>query len=536
MPTLPLDDEALRHYYEELQRDNRIYRENKLYSEGKNPQIHNMAPTNDPDNRLAIPLGKMAIADLSGYAGALRTIEIDPVEEGLDISEFVDTVDEIYHINDTDRLTSMLYKEAITQGVAYEIVYTTERDGNRFFPEYAMVPRSQIVPLFSEELKPELLAFIWFRDVPDPNDSTKTITIADAYYGREQDGVIERWIGGDGSWQRDAGNDSAHLFDRPPLNIYSSNANHQSVFEAEKGLLFSIDKLLSKSINEVDRFNSNILITSGPLTDEDLGRIQEWSIMLGKQSGDESDPFYLSKNLTSVDSFYNQLADRLERLFHKSSKVPDFSDENFVGNSSGVALSFKLLGLEFLATDIDTFFDAGIRQRYDLILQSLNFVSDRYSPDDYRLVIRNQRDLPVDNQSRVQIAQTLLPIVSRETILRFLPDSIVDDAQRELDRIAEESGTGLPDVIDEEDQLFDTANENDDNDGAVSQNTDSYQRSALDGDQIRSIVEIANQVATGIIPRETAIEIVLVAIPSLSRDQANQLFSSIRVIRDSVET
>lgn len=475
MPTIPLDEESIRFHYERLEEQNRRYRENQLYSEGKNPQIHNMAPTKDPDNRLAIPLAKMAIADLSGYAGSLRTIEIDNVNtdetarEDAETDAFIEAVEQVYEFNNTNRLTSQLYREAITQGVAYEIVFTREQEGNRFFPEYAKVPRSQIMPIFSDELKPELLAFIWFREIE--NDRRRdvdgnTVTIADVYYGKNEifmrnddgeivqsnlDGVIERWVMVRDRWERDPSGDSQHLFDRPPLNIYKINENEQSVFEAEKGLLFAIDKLLSKSINEVDRFNSNILITSGPLNDEDLAMIQQWSIMIGKQSSDESDPFYLSKNLGDIDNFYNLLADRLERLFHKSAKVPDFSDENFVGNSSGVALAFKLLGLEFLATEIDSFFDEGVRQRYDLIIQALNFVQERFDPNEYILSIRNQRNLPVDNETRARIAQTLLPIISRETLLRFLPNEIVDDAQRELERLAAEGAATLPDINLEDD-------------------------------------------------------------------------------------
>lgn len=542
MPTIPVTTESIDFYYKQLTSRNGIYEENRLYGIGKNPQIHRMTPTKDPDNRLSIPLAKSAIADMTGYAGSERTIEIDNIEtdetarEEHDMDEFISAVDEVYRFNNTDQLTSQIFKEALTQGVAYEIVFTRSEvslDGIQFVPEYAMVKGNQILPIFSNDLKPALLAFIWFRSVFE-NDNE--IVLADVYYGtiatsngdESLEGVerqIQRFRRTNGTWTRDPEGDSIHIFDRPPLNIYRINDEQLSMFEAEKGMLFSLDKLLSKSINEIDRFNANILIIPGMLTDEDLVRIKEWSIIIGKTDAGESDPAYLSKPLGDVDSFYNALADRMERLFHKSVKVPDFSDENFVGNSSGVALAFKLLGLEFLATQIDSFFDMGVRDRYDLIVQALNFgrTSPRFDISSYELSIINQRNLPVDNETRVRIAQLLTGIVSRETLLRFIPNEIVDNAEREIQRLRDEGAVADPIDIDVDETV-----ETDMETGlAIGAAQGDVQRQALNGAQIGSIVELALQVSTGQLPRDTAVEIVLTAIPGMSRDQAEAIFEDI---------
>jgi SPP1 family phage portal protein len=158
---------------------------------------------------------------------------------------------------------------------------------------------------------------------------------------------------------------------------------------------------------------------------DDLGDFDRW-------------PEYLEKDLGKITSFYQQLADRLERLFHKSIKVPDFSDENFVGNSSGVALAYKLLGLEFKAAQIDLYFDKGINGRYELISSGINAGARQYPTDDYEIIIDNKRNLPVDEAGRVQIAQQLLGILSEETILKMLPNTIVPDVERELERISQQ--------------------------------------------------------------------------------------------------
>lgn len=543
MPTIPVTTDSIEYYYDRLTSRQREYEENRLYAIGKNPQIHRMSPQKDPDNRLAIPLAKMAIADMVGYAGSERTIEIDNLEtdetarEEEDTDDFIDAVNRVYEFNDTDQLTSQLFKEALIQGVAYEIAFVRREvrlDGIEFVPEYAMVKGNQIVPIFSDDLKPELLAFIWFRSVREGDND---IVIADVYYGRPREddttsplievaGTIQRFVKLNDQWMRRDSEDQVHPFSRPPLNIYKINENELSMFEAEKGILFAIDKLLSKSTNEIDRFNASLLVVSGELTDDDLRRIKEWSVIVGRGSSDESDPFYLVRPLQNIESFYASHGDRLERLFHKSIKVPDFSDENFVGNSSGVALSFKLLGMEFLATQIDSFFDMGVRSRYDLIVEALNFgANQRFDVNQYELSIINQRNLPVDNEARARIAQLLVPIVSRETLLRFLPNAVVDDAERELARINEEQGVigGDIDVDDTQDAPIDDDGTNVD----ITMGGGDVQQQALNGAQIASIVELASQVSNGLLPRETAVEIVLVAIPGLARPQAEAIFTAI---------
>jgi len=184
----------------------------------------------------------------------------------------------------------------------------------------------------------------------------------------------------------------------------------------------------------VDRFNAVLALFPFKVSQDFVEKLRDMNVI------DDLDQFerwpeYLEKNLGAVDSFYNALADRLERLFHKSIKVPDFSDENFAGNSSGIALSYKLLAMEFLAAQIDAYFDRGVEKRYNLIAQAINAGGRQYPLDEYELIIDNKRNLPVDEATKVQLAQQLLGIVSEETVLKMLPNTIVPDVERELERI-----------------------------------------------------------------------------------------------------
>ena len=47
---------------------------------------------------------------------------------------------------------------------------------------------------------------------------------------------------------------------------------------------------------------------------------------------------------------------------HEFSKVPCLTDENFVGNASGVAMKYKLLGFEGLGKTKERYFKRGLRK------------------------------------------------------------------------------------------------------------------------------------------------------------------------------
>ena len=83
--------------------------------------------------------------------------------------------------------------------------------------------------------------------------------------------------------------------------------------------------------------------------------------------------------------------------------VPDLTDEQFAGNVSGVAMRFKLLGLEQLTKIKERWFREGLRARLKLFCA---FLSLRGEPpvDADRVQIVFTRALPVNE---LEIAQTV---------------------------------------------------------------------------------------------------------------------------------
>ena len=424
-----MNEQTMEELHDQNARRQAVYRQNRSYFYGRNPWIESREQRREPDNRIAIPFAKMAVEDMAGYAAmpGYRTVEIDnirtdaSVQQDAGIDTYIQLVREIESANDSDRLTAELYQEALVHGRAFELFWYDDA------VEFARVPENEIELVYDGSLKPELVGAVRFYD-----RARLFARRASVYTDVD---ITDYTRDGSGSWTESG--IRLHPYGRVPINIYAINTQQQPFFEAEKGLIDAQDKLLSSSVNEVDRFNAVMALFPQKVDKEFIDKLREMNVI--DDLGDfDRWPEYLEKDLGKITSFYQQLADRLERLFHKSIKVPDFSDENFVGNSSGVALAYKLLGLEFKAAQIDLYFDKGINGRYELISSGINAGARQYPTDDYEIIIDNKRNLPVDEAGRVQIAQQLLGILSEETILKMLPNTIVPDVERELERISQQ--------------------------------------------------------------------------------------------------
>ncbi|MDO4595314.1 MAG: phage portal protein [Tissierellia bacterium] len=148
--------------------------------------------------------------------------------------------------------------------------------------------------------------------------------------------------------------------------------------------------------------------------------------------GNAPDVDFLSK--PNADTTQENLLDRLEEKIYQLSMVPNMSDENF-GTSSGIALSYKLQGLDNLCKTKERKFTAGLNRRYRLLCNLPNAVDhDAWQS----IVYQFNRNMPKNVLEEAQVVNTLNGLVSKETALSYL--SIVDNAKSEIKKMNEEDG------------------------------------------------------------------------------------------------
>lgn len=127
---------------------------------------------------------------------------------------------------------------------------------------------------------------------------------------------------------------------------------------------------------------------------------------------------------------------RLQRNIHKFSNIPDMSDDSFAGNTSGVAIKYKLIGLEQIRSRKEREFKKALQRRIELIANILKLKNQ--AQIDFRDVeIQFTANIPANVLEQAQIVSQLDGLISRKTLLGLLP--FVTDAAAEL---AELEGDG----------------------------------------------------------------------------------------------
>lgn len=225
-----------------------------------------------------------------------------------------------------------------------------------------------------------------------------------------------------------------HNFGDIPATEFLENESRIAVFESVYSLIIGYNKALSEKLNDVDAFADAYLKILGPkLTDDMLRDMRDHRVISfeGDMSENPVEVGFLEK--PNADGTQENSLNRMERLIYQVSMIANINDENF-GNSSGIAMAYKLQSMSNLAKTKERKFTSGLNRRYRIIFS--NPVNSMTESDWIGLTYHYTRNLPQNILEETQIAQNLSGIVSQPTQLSVL--SIVDDPQKEIERIEEE--------------------------------------------------------------------------------------------------
>lgn len=159
-----------------------------------------------------------------------------------------------------------------------------------------------------------------------------------------------------------------HFFSGVPMVEYWNDENEKGDFEWVMSLIDAYDALQSDRLNDKDQFTDKLLVLTGcTLETDEEGRPPWLQLRMDKAlclPDGEARADYLS---SEMDEKGNEILRKsLSDDIHKLSLVPDLSDIRFAGNVSGVAMKYKLMGLEQLTGMKQRWFTEGLRQRLRL--------------------------------------------------------------------------------------------------------------------------------------------------------------------------
>lgn len=157
-----------------------------------------------------------------------------------------------------------------------------------------------------------------------------------------------------------------------PLTEYWNNACERGDFERVLPLIDAYDLLQSDRVNDKQQFADALLVLTGVMgltaPEDGDGRTpgerlrQDKTLALPDSTARVE---WLTKETHESDA--DVLRRALSEDIHKFSMVPDLTDEQFAANASGVAMRYKLLGLEQLTGVKERYFREGLRCRVRLV-------------------------------------------------------------------------------------------------------------------------------------------------------------------------
>lgn len=223
-----------------------------------------------------------------------------------------------------------------------------------------------------------------------------------------------------------------------PVVVYQNNDERKGDYEDVMELLNAYNRLLSNSFDDIEGIlNAVFVIYNATMSDEEGKKLNKTRVL--QLLGENAKAEFLSKSLD--ENYISMIREWIREDIFTITNVPDFTDEKFAGNQSGVALSYKLIGFENLRQEKAGYFRSGLLDRIDVLLNFKNLTEKPLWLLEKDVDIQFYANLPANLEKDKQIAELMtMGAISKETAIENM--DLVEDTDEELKRIENE----LPEV------------------------------------------------------------------------------------------
>ena len=373
---------------------------------------------NDPtkaNNKLVTNYARYITTMSTGYFVGI------PIQTRCKDENLLDRLTAIFKYNDEPDLNTTLATNNSKYGYSYELHYMDEQGRNRM----AAVDPREIIYITDNTLNDEPTAAIRYFEIKDAVDDNKKIYSIEVY---TKDSILYYSMDGDSVALID---EQQHPFKDIPIIRYTNNADETGDYEPVLTLIDAYDKIQSDTANDFEELTDSFLSVSGvTLEPEQALKLKEMKVFNFPDANGKVEFVTKSVNDSALENFKT----RLDKDIHKNSYTPNMSDENFVGNSSGVSMAYKLQGLEFLTGVKEQKFKKGLLRRVELLSNVLSIRANQQM-DFTSVEFIFTRNNPKNLVEIVEMATDLTGIISNETQLDLLP---MVDKDQELKRLEQE--------------------------------------------------------------------------------------------------
>jgi len=400
----------------------------KRYYNNNNAILGRAMTGSRPNNKIAHSFCRYIANMASGYFMG-KGVRILIEDEGL--NDMFNAVVPPDTIND---LTFALAKEASVYGVSYELLYLSEQ-GELKSKKFSA---DEFIPIYSNNVGEFLEGAIRIWSDVDIFDDNAVTKYAALYTKSEV--ITYKTEKNKEEYREVAGSRYPHRFGDVPVIIYQNNDEMKGDFEDIISLVDAYDMAQSDTANDFEYFTNAYLCVTGAGggfaadSDDDgnqmLNNIKNHRILFLDEKGQAE---WLIKNVndTAVENYKNRLYHNIFFL----SQVPALTDEKFGSNVSGIAIKYRLIGLEELAAEKESKFKTAMKKKLRFITDYINLRENRaYEASDIN--IRFNRNDVNNIPEIVDYVVKLEGIVSKETQLGLAP--FVFDPLAEIERMEQE--------------------------------------------------------------------------------------------------
>lgn len=325
-------------------------------------------------------------------------------------------------INDLD---SEIAKDVSIFGMQYEYVYANESAE----PKSCETDNKNTIIVYDDTVEHNKLFGLIYR----PIFKGTTFKYWEVIYA---DKNVKRVYKSYSKSLQQVGEDEPHAFGDVPIICYKNNPEYMGDYEPVISLIDAYNQLQSDRINDKEQLVNAILMFYGMDFDAEQAEELKVSRMLANIPTDARAE-YLTKAMQEGD--VDILRKSIETDIHKISMVPNMSDQNFVGNSSGVAIRYKLLAFEQNIKNKERYMEKGLMERFKLYSNFL-FTQSKMSEipiEEVDAVFK--RNLPSNDFEISQMINNLADFVDAETLISQL--SFIKDASEIVELKAKEEET-----------------------------------------------------------------------------------------------
>lgn len=382
-----------------------------------------MADPAKPNHKVVNPYANYITDIMTGYFLG------DPVTYTSEDSELLNVLNAIYNYNDESAENAELSQDASITGVAFEILYLDADKQIRF----ETISSLGGIPIYEDTIEGDLLYFIRYYTNKDILTGKET-TIVEVYSRSEIITYTKDFAASGLTFK----NRASHSFGMVPVVVYYNNKEALGDFEPVLSEIDAYDILESDSLNEMDYFADAYLglYGMGGTDSDDIAAMKEQRVLLMPADGKAE---WIVKNPS--DTYIENMKTRIDANIHKFSKCPAMTDQDFAANASGVAMKYKLMGLENATSKKERAFKVGLQRRLELICRMLAVMGSNY---DYRAVnIVFTRNIPTNLVEIAEVINNLGSLLSDETKISLLPLDVDYAAEQARKQAEAEAGYSI---------------------------------------------------------------------------------------------